>query len=111
MRGIVFGQGATIDVAGLVASTLKMSNGDFLAGKLNFTNGVGAGGISNQGSITTPDGGNVYLIAPDIKNSGLITTPRGGIMLAAGHTVNLVDAANPDVQVGGAFRHHQLQQI
>ena len=98
-NGIVFGQGATIDVAGLVASTLQMSNGDFLAGKLKFNNGVGAGSIDNQGSITTPAGGNVYLIAPDIKNSGLITSPQGEILLAAGHTVNLMDTANPDVQV------------
>lgn len=98
-NGIVFGQGAVIDVAGLVASTLRLSDGDFLAGKLNFTNGVGAGGIDNQGSITAPNGGNIYLIAPDIKNSGLITSPQGEILLAAGHSVNLMDTANPNVQV------------
>jgi len=98
-NGIVFGQGAVIDVAGLVASTLRLSDGDFLAGKLNFTNGAGAGGIDNQGTITAPNGGNIYLIAPDIRNSGLITSPQGEILLAAGHSVNLMDAANPDVQV------------
>lgn len=98
-NGILFGQGAVIDVAGLVASTLRLSDGDFLAGKLNFTNGVGAGGIDNQGSITAPNGGNIYLIAPDIRNSGLITSPQGEILLAAGHSVNLMDTANPNVQV------------
>jgi len=98
-NGIVFGQGAVVDVAGLVASTLRLSDGDFLAGRLNFTNGVGAGGIDNQGTITAPNGGNIYLIAPDIRNSGLITSPQGEILLAAGHSVNLMDAANPDVQV------------
>lgn len=98
-NGIVFGQGAVIDVAGLVASTLRLSDGDFLAGKLNFTSGDGAGGIDNQGAITAPNGGNIYLIAPDIRNSGLITSPQGEILLAAGHTVNLMDVANPDVQV------------
>ncbi len=98
-NGILFGQGAVIDVGGLVASTLKLSNGDFLAGRLNFTDGLGAGSINNQGSITTPTGGNVYLIAPDISNSGVITSPQGEILLAAGHSVNLMDSANPDVQV------------
>jgi len=31
-NGIVFGQGSRIDVGGLVASTLDLSNADFLAG-------------------------------------------------------------------------------
>ena len=35
--GILVGQGARIDVAGFVASTLNLSNEDFLAGNLNFT--------------------------------------------------------------------------
>ncbi len=98
-NGILFGQGAVIDVGGLVASTLKLSDGDFLAGHLNFTDGVGAGSINNQGSITTPTGGSVYLIAPDITNSGVITSPQGEILLAAGHSVNLMDTTNPNVQV------------
>jgi filamentous hemagglutinin family protein len=34
--GIMVGQGARIDVGGLVASTLNLSNANFLAGKLNF---------------------------------------------------------------------------
>ncbi len=98
-NGIVFGKGSKVDVAGLVASTLKLSNGDFLAGKLNFTDGAGAGSIVNEGNIRTGRGGNIYLIAPDITNSGIITSPQGEILLAAGHSVNLMDAGNPDVQV------------
>ncbi len=42
-NGILFGAGAQIDVAGLVASTLNLSNGDFAAGRLRFTNTPGAG--------------------------------------------------------------------
>ena len=80
-NGIVFGAGAIVDVAGLVASTLRLSDGDFLAGRMNFTDGVGAGSIVNQGNISTPAGGNIYLIAPDILNSGIITSPQGEILL------------------------------
>lgn len=98
-NGIVFGAGAVIDVGGLVASTLQLSDRDFLAGRLDFTAGAVAGGIANDGSISTPAGGRVYLIAPDIRNSGLITSPQGDILLAAGHSVNLTDSGNPDVQV------------
>ncbi len=98
-NGILFGQGAQINVNGLVASTLNLSNQDFLAGKYNFTDGALAGQIKNQGTITTPAGGKVYLIAPDIENSGIINSPKGDIILAAGHSVQLVDSFNPDISV------------
>jgi filamentous hemagglutinin family protein len=98
-NGILFGQGARIDVNGLVASTLNISNQDFLAGKYNFTAGAVAGSIQNQGTITTPEGGHVYLIAPDIENSGIINSPKGDVILAAGHSVHLVDSLSPDIAV------------
>jgi len=98
-NGILFGRGAQIDVNGLVASTLNIGNDDFLAGKLNFKAGDKAGQISNQGAITTPSGGQVYLIAPHVENSGIITSPKGDVMLAAGNSVQLVDSTNPDLRV------------
>ncbi len=65
--GVLFGQGSRIDVAGLVASTLNLSDQDFLAGSLNFTAGpITAGGLINRGTITTPSGGSVILVAPQV---------------------------------------------
>lgn len=98
-NGILFGQGARIDVNGLVASTLNISNQDFLAGKYNFTTGSVAGSIQNQGSISTPEGGKVYLIAPNVENTGIIHSPKGDVILAAGHSVQLVDSLDPDISV------------
>ncbi len=98
-NGILFGAGAQIDVAGLVASTLNLSNADFAAGRLRFTETPGAGSITNQGSISTPGGGQVYLIAPDIQNTGIITSPKGEVILAAGRTVELVDAGTPNLRI------------
>src|SRR4051812_7060418 len=69
-NGIVFGAGARIDVGGLVASTLNLSNDDFLAGRLRFGEVPGAAGITNNGTIETPSGGRVYLIAPSVENNG-----------------------------------------
>ncbi|HEY3431027.1 MAG TPA: filamentous hemagglutinin N-terminal domain-containing protein [Rhodocyclaceae bacterium] len=97
--GIMVGAGAKIDVAGFVASTLNISNANFLAGKLQFDATPGAGAVNNQGSITTPSGGSVYLIAPNVTNEGIITTPGGEIILAAGQTVSLIDTATPGVKV------------
>jgi filamentous hemagglutinin family protein len=98
-NGILFGQGAQVDVNGLVASSLNISNEDFLTGRLNFKAGDRTAAIRNQGVITTPSGGQVYLIAPNVENSGIITSPKGDVVLAAGHTVQLVDSANPDLHV------------
>lgn len=98
-NGIVFGAGATVDVAGLVASTLSLSNADFLAGNHHFTEGPGAAAISNAGNITAQTGGQIYLIAPNVANTGVITAPNGEILLAAGYSVDLVDTLNPALRV------------
>jgi filamentous hemagglutinin family protein len=98
-NGILFGSNARVDVGGLVASSLDISNSDFLSGKGNFSGAAQAGAVTNQGSITTPGGGQVYLIAPHVENSGIITSPQGEVLLAAGHSVQLVDGGDPNLQV------------
>jgi len=60
--GILVGQGARIDVGGLVATTLNLSNTDFLSGKHNYQPVANAGNIVNNlientwlpPSVTTP---------------------------------------------------------
>ena len=98
-NGIMFGRDSRIDVNGLTASTLGLSDADFLAGRRNFSAGAVSGKVSNQGAITTPNGGKVYLIAANVENSGIINAPNGEVVLAAGHSVQLVDSANPDLRV------------
>ncbi|MDD5175911.1 MAG: filamentous hemagglutinin N-terminal domain-containing protein [Sterolibacterium sp.] len=97
--GILVGAGARIDTAGFIGSTLNLSNENFLAGKLTFGGNSNAGSITNQGTIATPEGGSVYLIAPNVSNQGLITTPKGETILAAGQSVKLIDTATPGVNV------------
>ena len=97
-NGILFGAGAQINVAGLVASTLNMSNADFLAGRMNFTDGVGAGAVVNQGSINA-SGGPVYMVGNAVTNNGIITSPGGEIVLAAGNSVELVNPGTPNLRV------------
>jgi filamentous hemagglutinin family protein len=71
-NGIVFGASARIDTAGLVASSLGLSDQDFLANRLRFTEVPGAGAVVNNGVIETTSGGRVYLVAPTVENNGLI---------------------------------------
>ncbi|PIG29505.1 filamentous hemagglutinin family protein [Janthinobacterium sp. 35] len=98
-NGVLFGRDARVDVAGLVASSLALSNQDFLAGKMHFNAGEQAGAVINQGTIHAGSGGQILLIAPNVENSGIITAPNGDVLLAAGHSVQLADAANPDLRV------------
>ena len=98
-NGVLFGAGSRVDVNGLVASSLAISNTDFLAGKNNFVGAASAGKVSNAGAITTPAGGQIFLIAPAVENSGVISAPNGDVVLAAGRSVQLFDSKDPNVQV------------
>jgi filamentous hemagglutinin family protein len=98
-NGIVFGANSRVDVNGLVASSLNLTDADFLSGKFEFSADGNAGPVRNEGAITTPSGGQVYLIASDVTNSGLISAPGGEVMLAAGHSITLGDSRDPDIAV------------
>jgi filamentous hemagglutinin family protein len=97
--GIMVGPGGRVDTAGFVASTLSVSNENFLAGRNLFANGGTAQNVINQGEIRTPAGGSVYLIGSNVGNEGIITTAKGETILAAGQTVSLIDSATPGVKV------------
>jgi len=99
-NGVLFGAGARIDVGALVASTLGVSNADFLAGRHGFNSGgTAAGSVVNRGDLTTSFGGRVWLVGASVRNEGTITTPGGQIVLAAGQSIELVDSGMPNVTV------------
>jgi filamentous hemagglutinin family protein len=85
-NGILVGPGGTIDVHGLVLSTLDVSNGEFLAGGDMTFSGVGEG-VTNLGRINAI-GGDVFLIGRTVTNSGSISA-TGTVGLAAGEEVLL----------------------
>ncbi|WP_083851254.1 filamentous hemagglutinin N-terminal domain-containing protein [Pusillimonas noertemannii] len=85
--GILFAPGAQVNTGGLVASTLGITNADFLAGRYQFE---GAGGsVVNQGHLGTGASGHVALIGAKVVNDGSIETPNGTTALAAGEKVRL----------------------
>lgn len=88
-NGIVFGPSSQVNVGGVVASSLGMSDADFLAGRNVFTGGNGAGSVVNQGTISADKGGVIALIAPQVTNQGTLSAPGGSIALAAGNGVTL----------------------
>ena len=57
-NGVFFKPGARVNVGGLVASGLNISDQDFLAGKYHFANAEGnPGAVINQGLIQAATGG------------------------------------------------------
>ncbi|MBF0218764.1 MAG: filamentous hemagglutinin N-terminal domain-containing protein, partial [Gammaproteobacteria bacterium] len=97
--GIVVGEGAKIDVGGLVASTLNISDADYLANRLHFVAAEHAQGVVNQGQISTTSGGTVVLTGTEVSNKGVITTPDGQTILAAGATVQIEELGAPGVKI------------
>ena len=87
-NGVLFAPGSQVDVGGLVASTLKLSNADFMAGNYRFEGGSSSA-IINQGNIRAAQGGTVALIAARIENTGSIEAAQGNVLLGAGSRVTL----------------------
>ncbi|MDY6948237.1 MAG: filamentous hemagglutinin N-terminal domain-containing protein, partial [Pseudomonadota bacterium] len=118
-NGIVFGAGAVVNVAGLIASSLDISSLALNAdGETNLTlpgrtqqaafrpfddadgNALASGDITvGQGAtITTADGGQVFMFAPNVHNYGSIATPGGQTVLAAGDSVYLASSADRNLR-------------
>ncbi len=88
-NGVLFGEGASVDVGGLVASTLNLSNEDFHNGVYRFQGNGNPGDVTNLGRITAADGGAVALLGGRVSNQGVIQARLGSVALAAGNAVTL----------------------
>ncbi len=115
-NGVLFTPTAQVNVGGLVASTLGMSNKDFLEGNYHLE-GASSNAVINQGNITAANGGSIALIAARVINAGGLTATGGNVLLGAGNAVTL-DLGGPVklqvtqgaidalVENGGAIRAH-----
>jgi filamentous hemagglutinin family protein len=90
-NGILFGPNSVVNVGGLVASTLNISNEDFLNGNYRFTQDANKAlaSVVNQGTITITDGGYAVLMAPLVSNEGLIVANLGQVNLMSGESATL----------------------
>jgi filamentous hemagglutinin len=122
-NGFLFGATSTVNVAGLIASSLNLTDSTFNNGVLSpLTNGLPAleqftgnpqhfsddfgAKITNTGSITVQNGaqltaasgGRLLLAAPTVDNAGTLTAPDGQIVLAAGQNIFLQASQDPSVR-------------
>ncbi|SAL14917.1 filamentous hemagglutinin-like protein [Caballeronia arvi] len=90
--GVVFAPGASVNVGSLVASTLGITNDEFLAGKYHFNqNGAPNAKVSIEkgANITASSGGAVALLGAQVDNSGYVSATLGKIAIGAGSDITL----------------------
>ena len=92
-NGVMFGQGAQVNVGGLVASTLEL-NQSSLDGNVRSFSAAGPGAITNLGNITAADGGYVAFLGNTVSNQGTIAARQGSVMLGAGDSARLTFSGN-----------------
>jgi mucin-19 len=85
-NGIFFGQGSTVDAAGLIATTLDLDKDSFLGGgQLRFSSSADiSASVVNEGTLTIADAGLGALVAPHVRNSGALVAGLGTAVLASG---------------------------
>ncbi|AET93661.1 hypothetical protein BYI23_D001510 (plasmid) [Burkholderia sp. YI23] len=88
--GVLFARGASVNVGSIVASTLGISDSDFLAGKYRFVGAADARGrVVNNGSITAGERGTVALLGAQVDNGGTVSAKLGTVALGAGSDITL----------------------
>ena len=88
-NGVLIGKDAQVNVAGLVASTLNITDEDFMNGNMKFQGDGRQGSVINLGTIKTADEGYAALLGKQVVNEGVITARLGTAALAAGDRVSL----------------------
>jgi filamentous hemagglutinin family protein len=89
-NGITITSSGTVNAGGgFVASTLDMSDEDFLKGQYRFSGNGSSAQVSNEGVITIGRGGYAALIGGTVRNDGLIAVPLGKVGLGSGEQATL----------------------
>jgi filamentous hemagglutinin family protein len=89
-NGIAITSTGTVKAGGgFVASTLGISNEDFLSGQYRFEGDGTLAGVSNEGIVTIGRGGYTALIGGTVRNDGLIAVPMGKVGLGSGEQATL----------------------
>jgi filamentous hemagglutinin family protein len=116
-NGIIFGQGAQVNVGALVASSLNITDELFnqqlstltgvqpafqwdsaSAASLGIDPSQSVVQVSDKATLTAADGGRILLLAPKVVNNGTISTPGGQAVLASGGTVYVAISNDPQLR-------------
>lgn len=105
-NGVVFSKTAQVNVGGIVASTLNLTDQDLQKGQYTLKGDPNSTArVENHGTIQTSPSGTVALIAPNVINTGSISTPNGTTHLTAASQVTLA------LQDGGLTQYQVDQGV
>ncbi|WP_291915087.1 YDG domain-containing protein, partial [Limnohabitans sp.] len=88
-KGIVVGSDGSVSASAFTASTLNISDADFMAGNGRYTREGSTGEVVNKGRINVAPGGYVALLGARVSNEGQIIAPQGSVALGAAETVTV----------------------
>ncbi|MBS2035191.1 filamentous hemagglutinin N-terminal domain-containing protein [bacterium] len=90
-NGILFGPGSVVDTGSFLASTLSITDSDFLQGRYNlqWDPNTPMRAVVNQGEIRVADGGFLALVSPVVDNQGLLVAQGGQVVLGATRQASL----------------------
>jgi filamentous hemagglutinin family protein len=89
-NGILFGKNASVNTAGLLATTAELSDTDFQAGNYNFKNSS-SNSVINLGTIKVENSSYVVLAGKEVENGGNIEAILGKVHLVGAneYSINL----------------------
>ena len=87
-NGMTFGKDGSVSAASFTASTLGISDADFMAGNMRFERNGSIGAILNQGRLAA-NGGYVALLGASVTNEGRIETRGGAALLGAAEAIHI----------------------
>ncbi|EKD70379.1 MAG: hypothetical protein ACD_46C00549G0006, partial [uncultured bacterium] len=96
--GVWIGSSAYINVGGLIATTLNITDQNFLSGNYKFEQSPNWNGlIINEGTIKIAEAGLLALVGLGVVNNGLIEANLGTVVLASGN-VSIGFSGNENIQ-------------
>lgn len=88
-NGVLFGKGSEVNVGNIVASSMDISNDDFVKGNYRFVAGSILGSVENQGVIKAKNEGYIVLLGNSVDNSGTLVASNGSVVLGSAKEATL----------------------
>src|SRR5580700_2892497 len=99
-NGIEITKSGVVNTGSFVASTLNITDSNYLSGLYKFTGNGGSAGVINNGRINTADGGFAALLGGQVSNNGIISARLGKVALGAGEEATLDLSGDGFLSVG-----------